>query len=77
MGFETNKAVQYDKMQFDLMMQLGDYVSQGIPIYFDNAPSTPYDVVNKLSVREDDVYMADFVRDERGRLTQIRYDHVS
>ncbi|MBO6112966.1 MAG: hypothetical protein J6P45_07970 [Lachnospiraceae bacterium] len=75
--FNTQKAVQYDEVQFELMMQLGDYVRQGIPIFFDNVPSTPYDVVNNLAVKEDEVYMADFVRDDRGNLTQIRYDHVS
>ncbi|MBR1875793.1 MAG: hypothetical protein IJ805_01645 [Lachnospiraceae bacterium] len=75
--YDTQKAVQYDEVQFELMMQLGDYVRQGIPIFFDNVPSTPYDVVNNLAVKEDEVYMADFVRDDRGNLTQIRYNHVS
>ncbi len=77
MGYDTGKTVQYDEIQFELMMQLGDYVQQGIPLYFDNVPSTPLEVVNNLSVRENEVYMADFVRDDRGHLTQIRYDHVS
>ncbi len=76
MGYDTKKAVQYNEIQFELMMQLGDYVQQGIPIFFDNVPSTPFEVVNNIAVNENEVYMADFVRDDRGNLTQIRYDHV-
>ena len=65
-----------DEIQFELMMQLGNYVERGIPLYFENKPSTPYEVANNMRVRENEVYMADFVRDDLGNLTQIRYDHV-
>ncbi|MBR5375866.1 MAG: hypothetical protein IK139_01160 [Lachnospiraceae bacterium] len=71
-----HNAVRYDEIQFELMMQLGDYVHQGIPLYFENAPSTPRDIVNNLMTNQDEVYMADYVRDDRGNLSQIRYDKV-
>ena len=72
-----NRSVQKpDEIQFELMMQLGNYVEQGIPLYFENEPSTPFEVANTMRVKENEVYMADFVRDDRGNLMQIRYDHV-
>lgn len=72
----NRNLINYSNIQFELMMQLGDYMQQGIPIFFENRPCTPADVVNAMMVKEDEVYMADFVRDERGRLLQIRYDRV-
>ncbi len=76
MNSRKHNAVQYDEIQFELMMQLGDYVQQGIPLFFEDTPSTPREIVNNLMNNHDEVYMADYVRDDRGNLTQIRYDHV-
>lgn len=75
--FSSHNAVKYDEIQFELMMQLGDYVHQGIPLYFNDEPSTPRDIVNNLMTNQDEVYMADYVRDDRGNLSQIRYDKVT
>ena len=72
----NGNGYSYSSIQFELMMLLGDYMQRGIPIFFDNKPCTPAEVVNAMMVREDEVYMADFVRDEYGHLLQIRYDHV-
>lgn len=66
----------YSSIQFEMMMQLGDYMQQGIPLFFENRPCTPAEVINAMMVREDEVYMADFVRDDNGHLLQIRYDHI-
>ena len=74
--YSGHNAVRYDEIQFELLMQLGDYVHQGIPLYFENVPSTPRDIVNNLMTNQDEVYMADYVRDDRGNLSQIRYDKV-
>ncbi len=76
MDLEGQNKIKSNELQFELMMQLGDYVQQGIPIYLENEPSTPFQVVNRLMVKDDEVYMADFVRDDQGKLTQIRYDRV-
>ncbi len=76
MNYRTRNVQRPDDIQFELMMQLGDYAERGIPLFFENVPSTPYEIANNLLVRENEVYMADFVRDDRGNLTQIRYDHV-
>ena len=69
-------AVKYSNIQFELMMQLGDYMQQGVPIFFDDKPSTPAEVVNEMMLRENEVYMVDFVRDDLGHLLQIRYDQI-
>ncbi len=69
-------TVKYDDTQFELMMMLGRYHSNGIPIFFEDKPSTPQDVVNIMMVKEDEVYMPDYVTDQNNRVVQIRYDHV-
>ena len=71
-----DKKPDNEEIEFDLMMQLGDYVERGIPLFFENKPSTPYEVANNLTVRENEVYMADYVRDDLGNPMQIRYDKV-
>ncbi len=48
---------------------------QGIELYLDGQPASPAGIVD-LFVREETVYMPDFVIDENGRLTQIRYDKI-
>ncbi len=72
----SHKVAEYDRLQFELMMQLSDYVKQGVPLYFENDPSTPHEIIQNLNSNKDEVYMADYVRDDRGHLSQIRYDHV-
>lgn len=55
--------------------RLEDILSQGIELYLDGQPSSPTIIVERF-VREDVVYMPDFVIDDDGVLTQIRYDRV-
>ncbi len=69
-------TMRYDDTQFELMMTLGKYHNNGIPIFFEDKPSTPQDVVNFMMVREDEVYMPDYVTDSENHLIQIRYDRV-
>ena len=71
-----NQKPDRDEIEFDLMMQLGNYVERGISLFFDNKPSTPYEIANNLTVRENEAYMADYVHDDLGNLLQIRYDKV-
>lgn len=69
-------GMRYDDSQLELMMLLGRYQRNGIPIFFEDKPCSPSEVVNIMMVKEDEVYMPDYVTDKNNRVVQIRYDHV-
>lgn len=48
----------------------------GIALFLEGEPSTPLEIAGKC-VQEDSCYMADYVIDDRGYLTEVRYDKVS
>lgn len=50
-------------------------LDQGIELYLDGKPASPDRIVERF-VREDSVYMPDFVLSDDGVLTQVRYDKV-
>lgn len=50
-------------------------LDQGIELYLDGKPASPDGIVERF-VREDTVYMPDFVIDENGILIQVRYDKI-
>ena len=50
-------------------------LEQGIDLYLDGRPASP-DRIAERFVREDTVYMPDFVIGEDGVLIQIRYDKI-
>jgi len=55
--------------------RLNDILRQGVKLYLNGEPATPEGIVDQF-IREETVYMPDFVLDENGTLTQIRYDKV-
>jgi len=55
--------------------RLENIYSKGIELYLDGKPMSPAGIVEHF-VHEESVYMPDFVLDEDGVLTQIRYDKV-
>lgn len=48
----------------------------GIALFLEGEMSTPVEIAGKC-VQEDSCYMADYVIDDRGYLTEVRYDKVS
>lgn len=64
------------RAQLELFMELENYVRNGIPIYLSGKPASPDKVVEQVMVKEDNVYMADYVRNEEGTLQQICYDRI-
>lgn len=71
-----NVGRRHDDTDAELMMMLAKYQADGVPIYFEDRPCTPQEVVNIMMVREDEVYMPDYVTDNHNKVVQIRYDHV-
>ena len=49
---------------------------RGSDLYLEGKPASPDRIARQFYVREDVVYMPDFVTDEQGRLTQVRYDRI-
>lgn len=49
---------------------------RGVDLYLDGKPASPDKIARQFYVREDTVYMPDFIMDEQGRLTQVRYDLI-
>ncbi|NBJ93697.1 hypothetical protein D5281_14125 [bacterium 1xD42-62] len=48
----------------------------GVKLYLNGVPSTT-DYIIKNCVNEDTIYMPDYVTDEHGKVTEIRYDRIS
>ena len=71
-----DKGRRRDGTDVELMMLLARYQQEGVPIYFEDRPSTPQEVVDMMMVREDEVYMPDYVTDKQNKVIQIRYNHV-
>ena len=59
------------------MLKLTKYAQDGVELYLNKEPATPDEIVNAVSVRENgDIYMPDYVDNDYGELSQIRYDKV-
>ncbi len=48
----------------------------GVKLYLNGAPSTTEYILKKC-IREDTVYMPDYVTDGSGKVKEIRYDRIS
>lgn len=49
---------------------------RGIALFLEGEPSTPVEIAGKC-MHEDSCYMADYVLDDKGFLTELRYDRVT
>lgn len=47
----------------------------GVKLYLNGAPSTTESILRKC-IREDTVYMPDYVTDGSGKVKEIRYDRI-
>lgn len=59
-----------------LRAQLSVLEKAGIRLYFNGRPSNTDYIVNHC-VREDTVYMPDYITDEKGNIKEVRYDKIS
>ncbi len=57
-----------------LLYLLSRYTEKGIRLFLSGRPASPEHTAN--AVMEEGTYMADYVRNEAGELTEIRYDKV-
>ena len=72
MGEKLKKKAGYNSLK----SQLENLERQGIKLYLNGAPSNTDSIV-KNCIREDTIYMPDYVTDENGEIREIRYDKIS
>lgn len=70
--FTKEERVRYDA----LLKQMKHYRKQGVEILLSGEPSSPEQIASACAVNEHGCYMGDYVWDEKGKLTEIRYDKV-
>lgn len=72
MGEELKKYAEYEPLK----SQLEKMERTGVKLYLNGVPSTT-DYIIENCVREDTVYMPDYVTDGKGKIKEIRYDLIS
>lgn len=60
-----------------LLIELEHIQNRGITIFLDGIPSSPITVTDVLYVNENLNFMRDYVTDERGVWTELRFDRIS
>lgn len=66
------KNAKYESLQ----SRLEKMESAGVKLYLNGVPSTTEYILKKC-IREDTVYMPDYVTDGSGNVKEIRYDRIS
>lgn len=61
----------------ELLIELEHIQNRGITIFLDGIPSSPITVTDVLYVNENSNFMRDYVTDERGVWTELRFDRIS
>ena len=59
-----------------LRAQLSVLEKAGIKLYLNGVPSSTEYIVNNC-VKEDTVYMPDYITDEKGNIKEVRYDKIT
>lgn len=74
-GKEGVYVLQKNTM-YGIKEQLEGIEKSGADLYLDGKRVSAAELAGMYCVNEDAVYMPDYILDETGRLTQIRYDKV-
>jgi hypothetical protein len=59
-----------------LIRRLKSWEDAGVKLYLDGAPTTS-EYIERNCVKEDALYMPDYITDKEGRIKEIRYDRIS
>lgn len=59
-----------------LLIELENIRNHGIMIFLDGIPSSPLTVTDVLYVNETNDFMRDYVTDEKGVWTELRFDRI-
>ncbi len=70
------KAQEMERLRSRVCAELEQLYQNGVDLFVDNRAVRPEEAVAR-AVRENSPYMADYVLDSRGALTQVRFDRVT
>ena len=70
--FTKEERVRYDT----LLKQMKRYEKQGVEITLSGERCSPERIASACAVKEHGCYMGDYIWDEKGALTEIRYDKI-
>ena len=70
------KAQEMERLRMKVRSELEEMYNQGVELFVDNRAVRPEEVVAK-AVRENSPYMADYVLDSHGAVTEVRFDRVT
>lgn len=59
-----------------MQMRLEQIAQNGVSLYLDGREVSPGEIADTCFVREEATYMPDYVTDDNGVLTEVRYDRV-
>ena len=71
-----NDSCEELSSKLHLLSELSYYASNGIKLYVQDKPSSPEQAVQTV-MESGDSYMADYVDDDLGELSEIRFDRVN
>lgn len=66
----------YDSEKIQLFKELVNYEKQGVSLWMDDYPSSPVDIVNSEVLKEEAIYMRDYIANEEGVLIEIHFDRI-
>ncbi|MDY5541370.1 MAG: hypothetical protein SPF60_08150 [Lachnospiraceae bacterium] len=59
-----------------LLNALIAYENAGIALTLGGRPASPYELARLCVIREKSCYMGDYIQDDDGNLTEIRFDKI-
>lgn len=59
-----------------LLLELESLQGIGITIWLEGSETTPFVASNAIMVNEENNYMRDYVMNERGKVTELRFDKI-
>lgn len=72
----NNEERELEQARNDMLVTLENLHQNGTALYVDNREVLPYEAVMQV-VREESVYMADYVVGDQGKIAQVRFDKVN
>ncbi len=66
-----------EQQTHSLFMELTDYEEKGVDILLDGLPASPLQIVQAHMVREDVIYMRDYVLNDKGDVKELCFYNVN
>lgn len=72
---KINENRELEQTRKEMLVTLENLHQNGVALFVDNREVLPYEAVMQV-VREESVYMADYVAGDPGKIAQVRFDKV-